>query len=98
MATRRTVLYCAIRSLVAAGISCCCCRLAIIVEGAIESWPDFGILLGIQLMNASLSYYETTKAGDAVAALKVGSHTIGSRPLQQLLAKASMRRVGRSRD
>ena len=29
-----------------------------------------GILLGIQFMNASLSYYETTKAGDAVAALK----------------------------
>lgn len=48
------------------------CRLAIIVEGAIESWPDFGILFGIQMLNASLSYYEITKAGDAVAALKVG--------------------------
>jgi len=43
---------------------------AIIIEAAIESWPDMGILLGIQFMNASLSYYETTKAGDAVAALK----------------------------
>jgi hypothetical protein len=51
------------------------CRLAIIVEGAIESWPDFGILFGIQMLNASLSYYEITKAGDAVAALKVGLHT-----------------------
>ncbi|TFJ85011.1 hypothetical protein NSK_003435 [Nannochloropsis salina CCMP1776] len=43
---------------------------AIIIEAAIESWPDMGILLAIQFMNASLSYYETTKAGDAVAALK----------------------------
>ena len=43
---------------------------AIIIEAGIQSWPDMGILLGIQFMNASLSYYETTKAGDAVAALK----------------------------
>ncbi len=44
--------------------------MAIIIEAAIESWPDMGILLAIQFLNASLSYYETTKAGDAVAALK----------------------------
>jgi H+-transporting ATPase len=44
--------------------------IAAAVEGAIENWPDMGILLGIQFLNASLSYYETTKAGDAVAALK----------------------------
>jgi len=43
---------------------------AIIIEAALLSWPDMGILLGIQFLNASLSYYETTKAGDAVAALK----------------------------
>lgn len=44
--------------------------IAIIVEGAIENWSDFGILLGIQMLNASLGYYEIVKAGDAVAALK----------------------------
>ena len=44
--------------------------IAILVEGAIENWPDFGILFGIQMLNASLGYYEITKAGDAVAALK----------------------------
>jgi hypothetical protein len=43
----------------------------VIIEGAIESWPDMGILLGILFLNASISFYETTKAGDAVAALKV---------------------------
>jgi len=48
----------------------CMIWMAIIIEAAIESWPDMGILLAIQFLNASLSYYETTKAGDAVAALK----------------------------
>jgi len=44
--------------------------IAIFVEAGIQSWPDMGILLGIQFLNASISFYETTKAGDAVAALK----------------------------
>ena len=44
--------------------------IAAIVEGGIQNFPDMGILLGIQLINASIGYYETTKAGDAVAALK----------------------------
>ncbi|KAG2442961.1 hypothetical protein HXX76_003035 [Chlamydomonas incerta] len=44
--------------------------IAAIVEGAIENWADMGILLGIQFINATLGWYETTKAGDAVAALK----------------------------
>ncbi len=45
--------------------------IAIIIEAGIQSWPDMGVLLGIQFLNASISFYETTKAGDAVAALKV---------------------------
>lgn len=44
--------------------------LAILVEAAIGNYLDMGILLGIQFVNASISFYETTKAGDAVAALK----------------------------
>lgn len=44
--------------------------IAIVVEGAIENWSDFGILFGIQMLNASLGFYEIVKAGDAVAALK----------------------------
>ena len=44
--------------------------IAIIIEGAIENWIDFGILLFIQFANASIGFYETVKAGDAVAALK----------------------------
>ena len=44
--------------------------IAAIIEGVIENFADMGILLGIQFINASISFYETTKAGNAVAALK----------------------------
>eukprot|EP01040_Poterioochromonas_malhamensis_P007402 gene7402-7984_t len=44
--------------------------IASITEAGISNWPDMAILLAIQFINASLGYYEITKAGDAVAALK----------------------------
>lgn len=44
--------------------------VACAVELAIQDWSDAGILLGLQLINASVSYYEASKAGDAVAALR----------------------------
>jgi H+-transporting ATPase len=44
--------------------------LAAIVEAGIQNFLDMGILLMIQFANASIGYYEITKAGDAVAALK----------------------------
>jgi H+-transporting ATPase len=44
--------------------------IAAIVEIAIGNYIDMAILIAINLVNASLSFYETTKAGDAVAALK----------------------------
>jgi H+-transporting ATPase len=44
--------------------------IAIIIEAAITNWIDMGILLVIQFTNASISFYELNKAGDAVAALK----------------------------
>jgi H+-transporting ATPase len=44
--------------------------IACITEFALQNWPDGGILLFIQFANATIGWYETTKAGDAVAALK----------------------------
>lgn len=44
--------------------------IAAIVEAGIENWIDMAILLFIQFANASIGYYEITKAGDAIAALK----------------------------
>jgi magnesium-transporting ATPase (P-type) len=44
--------------------------IAIIIEFSLQNWPDGAILLAIQFGNATIGWYETTKAGDAVAALK----------------------------
>jgi len=44
--------------------------IAALIEGVIENFADMGILLGIQFINAGISFYETSKAGNAVAALK----------------------------
>lgn len=43
---------------------------AIIIEFALQNFPDGAILLAIQIANATIGWYETIKAGDAVAALK----------------------------
>ena len=48
----------------------CMIWIAAIIEAAIENWIDMSILVFIQFANASIAYYEITKAGDAVAALK----------------------------
>jgi H+-transporting ATPase len=48
----------------------CMIWLAIIIEAAIENWIDMSILIFIQFANASIAFYETTKAADAVDALK----------------------------
>ena len=57
--------------------------IAAIVEAGIQNWIDLAILLFIQFANASISYYEITKSGDAIAALK-----------SQLQAKATVKRDG----
>ena len=44
--------------------------IAIVIEAVIAKWMDMSILLGIQIANTSIAFYETTKAGDAVSALK----------------------------
>jgi H+-transporting ATPase len=44
--------------------------IAIVIEAILAKWMDMSILLAIQITNASIAFYETTKSGDAVAALK----------------------------
>lgn len=50
--------------------------LAVVIEAVLFKWTDMTILLGIQFANASISFYEISKAGNAVAALKVRSAEI----------------------
>jgi H+-transporting ATPase len=58
--------------------------LASIIELVIGNYTDMGILLVIQFSNASIGYYEITKAGDAVEALK-----------KSLQPKATVKRDGK---
>lgn len=58
--------------------------LTAIIEAAIQNWIDMAILLFIQFANASIAYYEITKAGDAVEALK-----------KSLKPKATVKRDGK---
>ena len=44
--------------------------IAIVIEAILGKWMDMSILIAIQFSNASIAFYETTKSGDAVAALK----------------------------
>ena len=48
----------------------CMIWVAAFIELCIENYLDMGILLFIQFANASIAFYETTKAADAVSALK----------------------------
>lgn len=48
----------------------CMIWLAIIIEAGIQNFIDMAILLAIQFANATIAFYEITKAGDAVNALK----------------------------
>ena len=53
----------------------CMIWCAIVVELALSivyhhNWPDFAVLMGLQFINGTLSFYEANKAGNAVAALK----------------------------
>lgn len=53
--------------------------VCIIIELGIQNWLDAGILLIIQFVNATLGWYETVKAADAVAALKASLKPVGKR-------------------
>ena len=44
--------------------------VAAVIEAGIENFPDMVILLGIITINASISFYEMRKSGNAVAALQ----------------------------
>jgi len=37
-----------------------------------HAWPDFGVLVGLQFVNGTVSFYEAFKAGSAIEALKAG--------------------------
>jgi H+-transporting ATPase len=45
-------------------------EIACVVAGALEDWPDFGILLFVLILNAAIGFHEEMKAENCLDALK----------------------------
>ena len=52
--------------------------VAAVIEAGIENFPDMVILLGIITINASISFYEMRKSGNAVAALQASMKPVAT--------------------
>jgi len=45
-------------------------EIAVILAGGLEDWIDFGVIIGILLLNAIVGWYQEKQAADVVASLK----------------------------
>ncbi|KIM86703.1 hypothetical protein PILCRDRAFT_96084 [Piloderma croceum F 1598] len=47
-------------------------EIAVILSAGLQDWIDFGVIIGILFLNASVGWYQEKQAGDIVAQLKAG--------------------------
>ncbi|KAI9444251.1 plasma-membrane proton-e [Lactarius indigo] len=47
-------------------------ELAVLLAAGLRSWIDFGVIIGILMLNAFVGWYQEKKAGDIVEQLKAG--------------------------
>lgn len=45
-------------------------ELAALLSAGLEDWIDFGVIIGILCLNASVGWYQEKQAADVVASLK----------------------------
>jgi H+-transporting ATPase len=45
-------------------------ELAVILAAGLRSWIDFGVIIGILMLNAIVGWYQEKQAADVVASLK----------------------------
>lgn len=45
-------------------------ELAVILAAGLRDWVDFGVIIGILLLNAIVGWYQEKQAADVVASLK----------------------------
>jgi H+-transporting ATPase len=62
-------------------------ELAVLLSAGLEDWVDFGVIIGILLLNASVGWYQEKQAADIVASLKA-----------DIALKATVVREGREHD
>ncbi|KAI5474748.1 plasma-membrane proton-e [Pseudohyphozyma bogoriensis] len=47
-------------------------EIAVVLSAGLQDWIDFGVIIGILMMNAVVGWYQEKQAGDIVAQLKAG--------------------------
>lgn len=45
-------------------------EIALLLAAGLEDWVDFGVIIGILFLNASVGWYQEKQAADVVASLK----------------------------
>ncbi|KAJ7743738.1 plasma-membrane proton-e [Mycena maculata] len=47
-------------------------EIAVLLSAGLQDWIDFGVIIGILMLNAGVGWYQEKQAGDIVAELKAG--------------------------
>ncbi|KAF7970177.1 hypothetical protein HWV62_24898, partial [Athelia sp. TMB] len=47
-------------------------EIAVVLSAGLQDWIDFGVIIGILMLNAGVGWYQEKQAGDIVAQLKAG--------------------------
>ena len=45
-------------------------EIAVLISAGLRDWIDFGVIIGILLLNAAVGWYQEKQAADVVASLK----------------------------
>jgi len=45
-------------------------EIAVLLAGGLRDWIDFGVIIGILMLNAVVGWYQEKQAADVVASLK----------------------------
>ncbi len=45
-------------------------EIAVVLAGGLQDWVDFGVIIAILLLNATVGWYQEKQAADVVASLK----------------------------
>ena len=52
------------------GLPCLVMEIAVLIAAGLREWIDFGVIIAILLLNATVGWYQEKQAADVVASLK----------------------------
>lgn len=66
-------------------------ELAVFLAAGLRDWIDFGVIIGILMLNATVGWYQEKQAADVVASLKgdiaMRAHVVRDGVEQEILAR-----------